>query len=540
MRHKWMALVVVGIAAGWVPAARASAIDPICAFGTDPATRRAEAYCAAQVALRSSIARSFALLSARLAAQDAELGVAVRSLQDADARIDVLARLERQARAEKTEETALREARDRLDGAVAGRDAIRSDLDARFPQWTALTRPRPLTEGDTAALLRRGEALIFWYVSADATYAFAIDRGRATWEKIPVPRPELERSIAALRDSLGVAGPVRGAIATDRRGRDPDDFRTRSAATYARLFPGTIGTAARGAKTLLLVPSGPLSGLPFAALATSAGRDPRWLGLKKTIALLPSPADLRTLRSRNLSGSDDRLPFAGFGAPILSGASNNPGLPSRGSTGLRSAIADLAPLPEAEGELRALAQATGANGTSVRVGAAATERAVKAADLSRVRILAFATHGLIAGEVDGLHEGALVLTPPATPDAVDDGVLTASEAAELRLNADWVLLSACSTAAGDRVGGDALSGLAAAFGYAGARALLVSHWQVRDDAARRLTTLTISNRSVARGEALRRAMLSVARDRAHPAWNDPSVWAVMTLIGDPAQVTPQR
>jgi CHAT domain len=55
-------------------------------------------------------------------------------------------------------------------------------------------------------------------------------------------------------------------------------------------------------------------------------------------------------------------------------------------------------------------------------------------------------------------------------------LLTASEVAQLKLNADWVVLSACNTAAGDKPGAEALSGLARAFFYAGARALLVSHW----------------------------------------------------------------
>jgi CHAT domain-containing protein len=65
-----------------------------------------------------------------------------------------------------------------------------------------------------------------------------------------------------------------------------------------------------------------------------------------------------------------------------------------------------------------------------------------------------------------------------------DGLLTASEVTELRLNADWIVLSACNTAAGGEKGNaEALSGLARAFFYAGARALLVSHWSVDSYAA---------------------------------------------------------
>src|SRR5262249_61819135 len=85
---------------------------------------------------------------------------------------------------------------------------------------------------------------------------------------------------------------------------------------------------------------------------------------------------------------------------------------------------------------------------------------------------------------------ALLLTPPDQASEEDDGLLTASEAALLKLDADWVVLSACNTAAGDSKtnGAEALSGLARAFFYAGARALLVSHWAVDSNATVKLIT----------------------------------------------------
>jgi CHAT domain-containing protein len=92
--------------------------------------------------------------------------------------------------------------------------------------------------------------------------------------------------------------------------------------------------------------------------------------------------------------------------------------------------------------------------------------------------------------------------------------LTASEVAQLKLNADWVVLSACNTAAGEKPGAEALSGLARAFFYAGARALLVSHWGIDSKAATRLATSTFdimkSNPTIGRAEALRRAMLPIS------------------------------
>ena len=115
--------------------------------------------------------------------------------------------------------------------------------------------------------------------------------------------------------------------------------------------------------------------------------------------------------------------------------------------------------------------------------------------LAGYRTLHFATHGLLAGETETLGSGAepaLLLTPPSTASEADDGLLTASEVAQLKLDAEWVVLSACNTASADKGGGEALSGLARAFFYAGARALLVSHWYVDSDAAVKLVTSAFS------------------------------------------------
>ena len=135
-------------------------------------------------------------------------------------------------------------------------------------------------------------------------------------------------------------------------------------------------------------------------------------------------------------------------------------------------------LPETGEELRAVARELGAPESEVRLGREVTVTSVRAASLEQYRVVGFATHGLVAGEVNGLSEPALVLSLPDNPSADDDGLLTASRVAKLTLDADWAVLSACNTAAGDKPGAEGLSGLARAFFYAGARSLLVSHWPV--------------------------------------------------------------
>jgi CHAT domain-containing protein len=191
----------------------------------------------------------------------------------------------------------------------------------------------------------------------------------------------------------------------------------------------------------------------------------------------------------------------------------------------------------------------------VYLGDRATERTIKGlskrGDLRSYRIVHFATHGLLAGETESLAkslvEPALLLTPPATASDEDDGLLTASEVAQLDLNAEWVILSACNTAAGsagpgDALGAEALSGLARAFFYAGARALLVSHWYVDSDGAVKLTTRAIAelqrDSKIGRAEALRRSMLALMADTSRPAdWTPaahPSIWAPFVLVGEGA------
>jgi CHAT domain-containing protein len=130
-----------------------------------------------------------------------------------------------------------------------------------------------------------------------------------------------------------------------------------------------------------------------------------------------------------------------------------------------------------------------------------------------------------------------MFTPPEKASEVDDGLLTASEVTQLELDADWVVMSACRTAAGEASESEALSGLARAFFYAGARALLVSHWAVDSDAAVGITTgafeALASNPAIGKAEALRRSIVALQRRggvNLHPA-----TWAPFSLVGGEAR-----
>ena len=185
------------------------------------------------------------------------------------------------------------------------------------------------------------------------------------------------------------------------------------------------------------------------------------------------------------------------------------------------------------------------------LGKQANEEAVKSMDLSAVKVVAFATHGLVPGDLNGLNQPALALTAPKIAGSKEgDGLLTMGEILGLKLDADWIVLSACNTGAGSGIGAEAISGLGRAFFYAGARALLVSNWPVETNSARELTTALFSRQAKApdldRAEALRQAMLELidrggqregsASGKLVYAYAHPIFWAPFSVIGDPGGV----
>lgn len=203
---------------------------------------------------------------------------------------------------------------------------------------------------------------------------------------------------------------------------------------------------------------------------------------------------------------------------------------------LADALLDVPALPGTRAEGEALEQALHGKPGSLLTGrdASKAELMARNADgrLAKVRVLEFATHGLVAGEASDLAEPALVLAAGAAPE---DELLLASQAATLTLNADWVLLSACNTASPDAPEAQGLSGLSRAFFYAGARSLLVSHWRVRDDVAPLLIPAMLlaerDNPTTSRAQALRQATLAILDNRSLNA-SDPAAWAPFTLVGE--------
>ena len=229
------------------------------------------------------------------------------------------------------------------------------------------------------------------------------------------------------------------------------------------------------------------------------------------MTVVPSAGALRTLRRLPaVAGKRDMM--IGFGDPVFSKAQAAEAVqadeaPARRRIdhprhaaasdasspqldGVDSAnLAQLPRLPDTADELKSIALALEVDPSKVlNLGVKANEQTVKTTDLSKYKILVFATHGLVPGELDGLTQPALALSAPDVAGVDGDGILTMEEILALKLNADWVVLSACNTGTGAGAGAEAASGLGRAFFYAGTRALLVTNWSVHSQSARELTT----------------------------------------------------
>jgi CHAT domain-containing protein len=193
-------------------------------------------------------------------------------------------------------------------------------------------------------------------------------------------------------------------------------------------------------------------------------------------------------------------------------------------------------LPETRDEILAIAKALGADpAKDVLFGAQATRMAALSTDLSDRRVIAFATHGLMPGDLPGLSRPALAMAggaPGESPLLTLDDVLT------MKLKADWIVLSACNTASGDGRAQEAFSGLARAFFFAGARSVLATHWAVESISAQQLVTRIFAyqteSRGASRAESLRHAQLELIAGQAGANYVHPFFWAPYALYGDPA------
>ena len=546
------------------------------------AAAAAEAFRLAGLIRGGNVQRALSASGARAAAGNPDLADLVRREQDAQKQISSLFTLYADAigvPADQQDAAALLALRTRLDQLRGARSALMEEIEGRFPEYADLINPKPLTIEQARAVLAPGEAIISTYVGEERSFVWAVPKeGVVGFTAVDMGREDLSDMVALLRSALEPNAATLGDI---------PDFDVESGYELYQALLEPIKAQWEKADSLLVVAHGPLGYLPFSLLPTRAStlstdagalfanhREVAWLARSHAVTMLPSVAALRTLR-RLPPGPATRKLFAGFGdpyfsvtqaaqaaapvqaAPVEMAVLTNRGLRTRGlpvrlraapaTSGLASAnLAILPRLPDTADEIRGAAVALAADLTaSVFLGERANEDTVKTMDLSGYKVVAFATHGLVPGDLDGLTQPALALSAPDVAGVEGDGLLTMEEILGLRLDADWVVLSACNTGSGAGAGAEAVSGLGRAFFYAGTRALLVSNWPVETTSAKALTTdlfrRQAADASLTRAQALRQAMLALIdgpgyvdanSGKAVFSYAHPIFWAPFSLIGD--------
>lgn len=531
-----------------------------------------ESFRIADIARSSAVQRALTASAARANIGDPQLAELARREQDTQRRIATLTELLTQLLGAPPEQQLPKvqaKMREDIDGLKREREGLRREIAAKFPDYADLVDPKPATVAQAAKSLRSGEALLAFYFGEEGGFVWALKAdGKAAFASIPLTRVELARQVRGLRQALDTSAATIEEI--------PAFDVAVSHRLYERLLK-PVEPVWREAKVMLAVPHAELGELPLALLPTEAVPPPAktavpfaayqsvpWLMRKLAIAQLPSVTALASLRKLP-AGNPARRPFIGFGDPLFSAAQAQEAgvalaaatkVATRGRVWLRNSphtarmdsagLALLPRLPDTNEEIREIGKVLGADPQAdLFLQARATEKTVLETDLSKRRVVMFATHGLVPGDLDGLTQPALALTSPEVVPGGGDGFLTLDKVLGLKLDADWVVLSACNTASGDGAGTEAVSGLGRAFFYAGGRALLASNWPVETVAARLLMT-DLFRRQVAapdmpKAEALRQSMLALM---AGPGAMDPKTgktdyfyahplfWAPFVVVGD--------
>jgi CHAT domain-containing protein len=529
---------------------------------SDPSAAAAM-FAANQVFVRPGVAQTQAVLARELSEGDDEAAMlfreAVNQSREVVRQSAEVANLAAANPAEGSDAAAaLAAARERLKLLEGEQTALQSRL-SKYPRYRVLS-PQTMTLADLQKTLRPGEAYYqLRLVGGDAYAVFATpDQSRAV--HIEANAAQLGDIVAKLRDSI-----VRvdnGELVTA-----PFDV-LRARQLYTILFNPVGADALGGVKHLIFEPDGPLLQLPVTLLiadqkgadaylkrAAMPGADKfdmrgiAWLGKDREVTTAVSARSFADVRQ--VAPSAGKRAYLGLGENAL---------PFSAASFLSTSAPVSAdpcdwPLetwnrPISAAELQFARAALGTQQATLITGADfADTNIVNRPDLRDYRVLHFATHGLVTAPRPQCPARPALLT--SFGGTGSDGLLSFKEVYDMKIDADWVILSACDTAgmatvsatreAGIATGGNyALDGLVRAFVGAGARAVIASHWPVPDDydATKRLITgLFSAPAGTAAGQALRGAQVQLMADAntSHPYY-----WAAFAIVGDAERPLLQR
>jgi CHAT domain-containing protein len=539
-----------------------------------------------------SVQRALAQASARSAGKDPALAAVARTEQDLGKQLNgAVADLANLLAlpSDQRDDKSVKDTQARIAKLRAGHATAQGELARRFPAYANLIDPPPVTAAEIRAVLRDDEAMLSFYFGQDVSFVWAIAKnGPVRFKALTITSGGLDEKVGKLRAALEPQALTVNEI-------PPFDL-TLAHALYVTLME-PVADVWQPAGNLIVATNGALGFLPLGLLPTAAAQpDPDastlfaeyrsvpWLARDHAVTVVPSVSALKALRTTAIA-RNQRQKLIGFGDPYFNeaqaaeaartqalvaakppGDKGNAGKPqlaaaapeplvARGAAldrrhslpagDFAANLANLPRLPDTADELRSMAAALGVDpGKALKLGKDANERVVKTTKLSSYRIVAFATHGLMADDIDGLNQPALALTAPKVAGIDGDGLLTMEDILALKLDADWVVLSACNTGAGSGVGAEAASGLGRAFFYAGARALLVTNWSVHSQSARELIDDLFRRQAadpkLTRAQALRQAMMGLIdgpglvddSGKTLFSYAHPLFWAPYSIIGD--------
>lgn len=416
-----------------------------------------------------------------------------------------------------------------LDGLLRDLETVRAEIRARSPKYAALTQPEPLRAEEIQALLEQGDLLLSYFLGEERSFVWAVTRSSLTAHEIP-RREEIESAAKELHDLLSQSD--------KRLARRPTE---QAANRLADMILAPVRKLL-GKNRLVIVADGALHYIPFAALPDPA-RPGQPLVVEHEIVNLPSASVLALLRKETGQRAPAPREVAILADPVF--RLNDPRV--------RPQTASLSAEPPAEpGIVLRAAKDVGLDGfprlrytreeadaiaSLVEPGQVlkaldfdASKETATSADLSRYRILHFATHGLLDTRRPELS--GLVLSLVDRQGRPRDGFLRLHEIYNLDLPADLVVLSGCETALGKEVRGEGLMAITRGFMYAGSPAVVASLWQIDDRSTGELMKRFyrgMVKEGLSAPAALRKAQVSLWKDKPT---EPPYFWAGFVFQGD--------
>jgi CHAT domain-containing protein len=402
------------------------------------------------------------------------------------------------------------------------------------PHYASLEYPQPIqVETIQSKLLDDRTALIEYLLGDKRSLAWVVTKDKVTISILPA-RKEIEQRVAQYRNVL------RERVSALTLEQSLTRINVLGTKLYDLIFK-PIENNTRGSENLIIVPDGTLAYLPFEALVTTpAHRRGLYLAEKFTVVYGPSASALVTVQEMNRPVATGKTLLA-FGDPTVNPENelhkNASGQSGKSISKVRIASSaeeyvergfSLVRLPYTRDEVIGISKLFPPEQQQLYLGAEAREETVKSEKLDDFRYIHFATHGFL----DELHPSRSGILLSRTQKSEEDGILQTGEIMRLKLNADIVTLSACSTGLGRFVDGEGVLGLTRAFFYAGAKNVAVSLWNVNDSATSMLMKSFYLNlrRGLPKREALREAKLGLLRS-SQPSFRHPYFWAAFVLQG---------